>query len=67
MSPCDALTCRTACHCCGLIGMRSLGTMTPKTEDRQCAIAAVSDLAAGELGHLATQPDGDTTEGRTVA
>jgi len=37
------------------------------TEDRQCAIAAISDLAARELGHLATQPDGDTTDGQTVA
>ena len=34
------------------------------TEDRQRAIAAVvSDLAVRELGQLAAQPDGDTTEG----
>jgi hypothetical protein len=31
------------------------------TEDLQRAVAAISDLAAWELGHLATQPDGDTT------
>jgi hypothetical protein len=29
------------------------------TEDRQRAIAAVSDLAARELGQLAAQPDSD--------
>lgn len=34
------------------------------TEDRQRAIAAaVSDLAARELGQLAGQPDGGTAEG----
>jgi integrase len=34
------------------------------SEDRQRAIAAaVSDLAARELGQLAAQPDGDITEG----